>query len=277
MALPFQTAGNALPYLAAPVRRETHGAKLYWVDQGSKRHIAVDVIPSFEETQSSTLTQFPVQDGTTYSDHIIHFPDQLKIEIVQTNDPFEDVDAATGRVIQFPVEDLTLNLPKTAFRPKGLLALSLLGEQAVGAAVEAVAGAFGLGSELGAGAFKVPTDRNPNVRDRINELVLSLRDCRLNGRLLTLDWLGRIWENLALEVVSYKRATGSAKGSISATLTQVTTTTTDTAALPDPSELRLKPATNGGQKPAVKPTASQTTATEDAVQESALHSLTGDI
>lgn len=276
MALPFQTTGNALPYLAAPVRRETHGAKLYWLDGSAKRYIAVDVIPSLEETQSSTLTQFPVQDGTTYSDHIIHFPDQLKIEIVQTNDPFEDTDA-DGRVIQFPEEDLVLNLPSTAFRPKGLLALSLLGEQAVGAAVEAVAGAFGFGSELGVGGFKVATQRNPNVRDRINELVLSLRDCRLNGRLLTLDWLGRIWDNLAIEVVSYKRATGSAKGSISATLTQVTTTTTDTAALPDPSELRLKPATNGGQKPAVKPTSSQTTATEDAVQESALHSFTGDI
>jgi hypothetical protein len=267
MALPFKFEGNPYPYLAAPIRRETHGPKLYWLDGESKRYITVDVIPSLEETQSSTLTQFPVQDGTVYSDHVIHFPDQLKLEIVQTNEPFEDVDA-NGTPVSFPVEDLTLNLPRTNFRPRGLLALSLLGEQAVGAVVGAVAGAFGFGAELGVGGFKVPLAKNPNVRDRINELVQSLESSRLEGRLLTLDWLGRTWANLGIEQLSYRRASGSSKGSISLTLTQVTTTTTDTATLPDPAELRLKPATNGGQKPA---TTLDQKSTEDATQESVLH------
>jgi hypothetical protein len=273
--LPFQSAGNPYPYLAAPVRRETHGAKLYWVDGSTKRYIAVDVIPSLEETQSSTLTQFPVQDGTVISDHIIHFPNQLKLEIIQTNEPFEDMDA-NGRVIQFPVEDLTLNLPKTSFRPRGMLALSLLGENLVGAAAEAVAGAFGFGSELGVGAFKVGVQKNPNVRDRINELVTSLEQCRLGARLLTLDWLGRVWSNLAIETLSYKRATGSSKGAVSLTLTQVTTTTSDVAILPDPSELRLKPEVNGGQRPAKTPGDSEQK-TADDTSESVLHGWTGDL
>lgn len=271
MALPTQLAANPYPYLAAPVRRETHGPKLYWIDGSSKRYVAVDVIPSLEHTQSSTVTQFPVQDGTVYSDHIIHFPDQVKVEIVQTNEPFEDI-GADGKVIQFTEDDLMLNLPKTQFRPKGLLLLSLLGEQVVSTAVSAVVGAFGFGSELGFGGLKTSVAKNPNVRDRINELVSSLEACRLEGRLLNLDWLGRVWENLAIETISYKRSAGTSKGSISVTLTQVNTTTTDTATLPAPSALRLKPEVNGGQQPAKKPTASEEAATDDAGR-SALHHL----
>lgn len=273
--LPIRSTGNPYPYLAAPVRRETHGAKLYWLDGSTKRYITVDVIPSLEETQSSTLTQFPVQDGSVVSDHIIHFPSQLKLEIVQTNEPFEDLDAA-GKVIQFPVEDLALNLPKTGFRPRGFLAASLFAERVVGAATEAVAGAFGFGSELGSGAFKVGVQKNPNVRDRINELVTSLEQCRLGARLLTLDWLGRVWSNLAIENTLYRRSAGSSKGSIGLTLTQVTTTTSDTAILPDPSELRLKPEVNGGQRPGKSPSDSEQKTADDA-SESVLHSWTGDL
>lgn len=254
MVLPVQLAPNPYPYLVEPIRRETHGPRLYWLDGETKRYITVDVVPSLEYTQSSTATEFPVQDGTVYSDHIQHFPDYLKLEIVQTNQPFEDADDA-GKIQQFPVEDLTLNLPKTSFRPTGLLALSLLGEQAVGAVVSAVAGVFGVGAELGMGATKIGVAKNPNVRDRINELIDKLTACRLEGRLLSLDWLGRVWTNLAIENIAYKRTTGTTKGSISLALKQINTTTTDTAALPNPAELRLQPETNGGQKPAKTPSA----------------------
>jgi hypothetical protein len=179
-------------------------------------------------------------------------------------------------MVQFPVEDMGLNLPKTNFRPRGLLALSLFAEQGISTVTNAALGAFGFGSEMGTGGFKVPVAKNPNVRDRINELMTSLESCRLGARLLTLDWLGRVWSNLAIETLNYKRAAGSSKGSFSVTLTQVTTTTTDTATLPDPAELRLKPEANGGQKPAVKPSSGEEAAAEDA-SESVLHSWTGDL
>ncbi len=271
MALPAQLSSNPYPYLASPVRRETHGPKLYWIDGSTKRYIAVDVIPSLEYTQWSTVTQFPVQDGTTYSDHIIHFPDTLALEIVQTNEPFEDI-GSDGKVIQFAEADMTLHLPKTNFRPKGLLLLSLTGEQLVGGAISAVTGALGFGSEMGSGGFKVAVQKNPNVRDRINELVSSLQSCRLEGRLLSLDWLGRVWENLAIESIGYKRSTGSSKGSISIALTQINVTTTDTATLPNPAELRLKPEVNGGQKSTKKPTPVEEEAVNDSGR-SALHHI----
>lgn len=269
-SLPIQLEANPYPYLTAPITRKTHGPRLYWVDGSTKRFITLDVVPSLEYTQSSTATEFPVQDGTVFSDHIMHFPDYLKLEVVQTNEPFEDVDEQ-GNLVEFPVVDMALSLPTTRFSPRGMLALSLLAEGAVGAAISAGINALGLGQETGLGGFKVGVQKNPNFRDRINELIDKLTACRLEGRLLNLDWLGRVWTNLAIETVSYKRAAGSSKGSISLALKQINTTTTDTAVLPDPSELRLKPETTGGQRPATTPTSTEQADADDNGR-SVLHS-----
>lgn len=271
MALPV--APNPLAYLSAPIRRDTHGPRLYWVDEttGQKNHVAVDVVTSLEHTQSSTVTQFPVQDGTTYSDHIIHFPDQLKLEIVQTNEPFEDTDPRTGDVIVFGTTDIELDLPKTSFVPRGLLLLTLLAENAAGAGLNALASVTGLnvpGSS--SGPTKVQVQKPTNFRDRINELIDQLTLVRLRGQLLSLIWLGKFWSGLAIETFNYRRAAGTTKGMVSLTLTQVNVTTTDTAQLTTPSELRLKPETAGGSKQAVKPTSAETKAIEE---ESALHAI----
>lgn len=245
-----------LAYLNGAPNRVTHGAKLYWTDEanGKKTYIAVDCITSFELGQFSTVTQFPVQDGTTYSDHVIHFPDQVKAEIIQTNSPFEDIDPGTGNVIEFTPEDVELTLPKTSFRPKGLLLLSVAAETGARAAL----GAIGLPLPgLSSGALMVDLRKNPNFRDRINELIDSLIDVRLNARLLTMQWLGRMYAGFAIEGLTYKRTSGTTKGFISLVLKQVVTTSTETTQLPRPAELRLKSQVNGGNRPAVKPKSQQ--------------------
>ena len=268
--MPIPLIANPNAYLASPVRRETHGAKLFWLDGETKQYIAVDCIPSFDYTQSSTVTQFPVQDGTVFSDHIIHFPDQLKLEIAQTNEPMEDM-SPDGTWKQFDEVDTPLEVSTTSFRPRGLLLLSLMGEQALGAVISGFSNLVGIGGAGPLGGPMVVALRKPtNVRDRINELLESLRAARLGGRLLTLQWLGQVWSNLALETITYKRTSGSSKGEFSVVVTQVNTTTTDTATLPSPTETRLKAETTGGQKPAAKP---KSEAEEEAVEESLAHAI----
>lgn len=270
--MPLPIGANPLAYMASPANRSTHGARLYWVDDasGKKSHIAVDAIPSLEFTQSSTVTQFPVQDGTVYSDHIIHFPDQLKLEIVQTNDPFEDVDPSDGSVITFGTEDRTIETPATRFFPTGLLFATMLVQGALATGANAIAGLAGFGGFGAGGLTQVSFQKPPNVRDRINEVIDSLTSVRLNGRLLSLDWLGRFWTGLAIETFSYRRTAGTMKGAISLTLTQVNVTTTDTATLAEPAELRLKPAVNGGSRQATTPTSAEKSSIEE---ESALHKI----
>lgn len=268
--LPIPSAPKAYPYLTGPARRETHGPKLYWVDGSTKRYIAVDVIPSLDHSMASSATEFPVQDGTVYSDHIMHFPDFLRVEIVQTNDPFDEIDEK-GQPVQFVEEDVSYAVPKTEFRAKGMLALSLFVERDVEAAASAVMGAFGIGGEKSVGVYQVVAHRNPNPRDRINELVDKLNTCRREGRLVNLDWLGRVWTDLAIENISYRRKAGSSKGTIDLRLKQITTTSTDTTTLPTPAELRLQTETKGGHRPAVKPASAEE---QDAVDQSLLHSMT---
>lgn len=269
-------------HLAGPPRRETHGAKLYWTDVANggatKTYIAVDVIPSFEATMSSTVTQFPVQDGTVFSDHILHFPDQLKLEIAQTNEPFEDMDK-DGKWSQFPYTDATLEMPQTSFRARGLLFLSLVAEGLVGMAVTgaltavglgAQSKALGLGQQTTGGTMQVALQKNPNVRDRVNELLDALNTARLNARLVTLEWLGKVWTNLAIENINYSRKKGSSKGEFSVTVTQVNTTLTATTDLPSPADMRLKSESQGGQKPGVE---TKSKAEQEADEESVLHAI----
>lgn len=272
---------NGQRYLAQPITRATHGPKLYWFDGptttgpdrggntvggATKRYITLDVIPKLDHTESSTVTEFPVQDGTYYADHIIHLPDTLTLEIVQTNEPFEDVDE-DGFVIDFPFDALPLSVPRTNFRPKGLLALSLMGE----AGAAEVLNEIGIGGPTYTrGPDRIALQKPPNPRDRVNELLDALSRARTEGFLLNLDWLGRVWSNLAIENITYTRQAGKMAGYFAVTLKKVHTTSTEVTVLPTPAELRLKPKVNGGQKQPKTPSPAEKKVVEKTM-ESGLH------
>lgn len=221
-------------------------ARLQWKDDSGSGYIQVDVIPQLENTLSSTVTEFPLEDGSIVSDHIIHHPDLLRLEIAQTQTPFIDSDDE-GNEIEFVKASLPLDLPATRFRPKGLLFLTLQAEGALGA----VAGALGFGGNKPAVAIEI--FRPPyEGRDRINELFDKLSDARLRGATMTLDWLGRRWTNYYIEQLTYTRSKGRELGQFSLSMKQVQTVSTATASLPSPAEARLKLGVNGGNRPAKK-------------------------
>src|SRR5687768_2739438 len=119
-------------------------AQLSWLDDASAGFIHVDVIPMLENTLSSTITEFPLEDGAIVGEHIIHHPERLKLEIAQTQIPFEDSND-DGEPLEFVKTSIPLDLPKTRFQPKGLLFLLLKAEGALGDVANAVGGALGLG------------------------------------------------------------------------------------------------------------------------------------
>lgn len=222
-------------------------ARLQWKDESGSGYIQVDVIPQIENTLSSTVTEFPLENGAIVSDHIIHHPDLLRLEIAQTQLPFIDSDDE-GNEIEFIKESIPLELPQTRFRPKGLLFLTLQAEGALGAAAGAIAGALGLGG--GKPALAIEVFRPPyEGRDRINELFDKLSDARLRGATMTLDWLGRRWTNYYIEQLTYTRSKGRELGQFSLSMKQVQTVSTATASLPSPAEARLKLGVNGGNRP----------------------------
>jgi hypothetical protein len=221
-------------------------ARLQWKDDSGSGYITVDVIPQLESTQSSTVTEFPLESGAIVSEHVIHHPDLLRLEIAQTQTPFVDFDDQ-GNEIEFVKATLPLDVPATRFRPKGLLFLSLQAEGALGA----VAGALGFAANKPAVSIEV--FRPPyEGRDRINELFDKLTAARLRSAAMTLDWLGRRWTNYYIEQISYTRSKGRQLGQFSLSMKRVQTVSTATASLASPSEARFKLGANGGNRPAKK-------------------------
>lgn len=242
-----------------PITRKTHGAQLFWED-GGKTYIHVDVIPTIENALLSSITEFPLEDGAPINEHIIHFPEMLQLEIAQTQTPFEDTDG--GKLLEFKKAPVELKIPKTRFKPKGLLFLTLKGENALGAVTGAIGSLLGFEEPKGPSVeVFAPPYKN---KDRINELYDKLADARNNGRQLHLWWLGRTWDGFAIEALIYSRKAGPERGNFGLVLKKIDTVSTKTTSLTSPAEARLAAGLAGGIKPpsqvpaAARPTADST-------------------
>jgi hypothetical protein len=243
-------------------------AQLSWVDDTTAGFIHVDVIPSLEDTLSSTVTEFPVEDGSIISEHIIHHPELLTLQIAQTQLPFTDSNE-DGDELDFVKTSYPLDLPKTRFKPKGALFLMLAAEAGVAAAVGAIGGALGLGGG-GAPSVAIEVFRPPyEGKDRINDLFDKLRAARLRGSEMTLDWLGRSWDGFYIQQITYSRKKGRELGEFGVVLKHVETVSTGTAKLPTPAEARLKAGVHGGNKPGKQ----LTEAEKEAARKAALRSV----
>jgi len=244
-------------------------AELSWVDDTTAGFIAVDVIPSLEDTLSSTVTEFPVEDGSTISEHIIHHPEVLTLQIAQTQVPFTDSNE-DGDELEFVKTSVPLDLPKTRFKPKGALLLMLAAEAGVAAVTGAISGALGLGGGGGAPAVSIEIFRPPyEGKDRINDLFDKLRSARLRGAEMTLDWLGRSWDGFYIQQITYSRKKGKQLGEFGLVLKHVETVSTGTSKLPTPAEARMKPGLKAGNKPGKQ----LTEAEKEAARKASLQSV----
>jgi hypothetical protein len=224
-------------------------AQISWTDDAGTGFIHVDVIPSIENTLSSKVTDFPLEDGSIVGEHIIHYPELIKLEVAQTQIPFEDSNE-DGEPLEFVKTSTPLKLPKTRFKAKGLLLLLLAAEGALGAVTGAITGALGLGGGGGKSELKIERFKPPyENKDRINDLYDKLAGARLRGSAIKLEWLGRRWPNYYIDNIVYTRTKGAQIGRFSISLKQVVTVSTGTAKLPSPAEARLKAGLSGGNRP----------------------------
>lgn len=247
-------------------------AKLTWKDDDGEGFIQVDVIPELNNSLQSTITDFPLEDGSIVSEHIIHHPERLQLQIAQTQSPFEDTDE-DGEPLEFKKTSIPLDLPQTRFQPKGLLLLLISAEGALGAVTGAIGGALGLGGGKTKGpaieVFKPPYEG----KDRINDLYDKLVGARWRRSEMTLEWLGRRWSSFYIEAINYSRKKGPEKGEFTVDLKHVQTVSTATAELPDPAEARLKAGLNGGNRPGSLAAATEAEAAGDSAGQSLLSSL----
>lgn len=60
---------------------------LYYADDGSYRSLQIDATLTQQHSKSVELTKYPVEDGTSVSDHAIRKPDAYRLDGIITNTP----------------------------------------------------------------------------------------------------------------------------------------------------------------------------------------------
>lgn len=93
--------------------------------------LVADMVSEASITDASELTQFPIEDGSLISDHLIRQPRSLSLTLVQTETPISETTgfAMALQVLSYdtrPVTSQTATVPvrQSEFRPAPLLALS---------------------------------------------------------------------------------------------------------------------------------------------------------
>lgn len=204
------------------------------------RVIAVDIVGAFGFQLSAELTEFPIESGSTVSDHKILMPMTGTIEIQQTEVPLDDPQYA-----MMPVELADIKA-RTVVTSPFLLA---------GAAADGlIGGLLGKAAPTPMQVYKTTTPR-----DRGGELIDQLTELQASDETFSVTYRGRTFSNLSLIGVSlsYDRAGVT---NISLEVKEIKTISLTTIALPDPNALAIQPA-----KPSVKAAAATGSAAEEPV------------
>ncbi len=144
-------------------------AFLTWDANGTTVTTAVDLIPNWDDTREAQITDSPIEDGSTITDHHQRMPEKLVVTAVVSQTPLHGGTRAS----------LQRAIPENRFSPGGLFALT----QAAGAVIGAVLDAIGFG-EPDSG-FETFQRDDPN--DLGNDLHDKIIDAFENAYLVDLD------------------------------------------------------------------------------------------
>ncbi len=210
-------------------------------DSGTLHAVPVDIVTGHEDDRSAEVTSFPIEKGSNISDHVIHQPNTLTLEVCQTQTPFPSP-ARPGSLYTAPkgfaTKSVKLDVRKSLFKPGGLLAIT----EAVGGAVSALTNAIGL-TDAASDEVKVSVFTSASPVDRIGELHDKLIEIKQNNRLCKIVFRGKVYPDYIMTRVRWSTAKGEVGlGRFSLTFQTLQTVETATAELPDPTSLRLKPA-----------------------------------
>ena len=240
--------------------------------------LVADLLQESSVSDTSELTQYPIEDGSFISDHVIRQPRTLSLTLVQTETPIEVV-AGFARTLQAlgfevrPEEKQQGKAPirQSEFRPAPLMALSA-GIQSLlfggGPAKEVSWTGLKADGELSAKQLQVHVLAAGAPLARVNEFHEQLLSLFEAATPCIVTVKGKSYVDLVVVGVTRTDAQGQAgKASFSVELKQISTVETKTVQLPPvpkakaPKQLPPKP-------PEVAPPATQTkvTATLQAIR-----------
>jgi hypothetical protein len=210
---------------------------LKWKDDSGKESVLkVDVVMSFREEATATPTTHAIETGGQISDHVHQGPTTIALEIFQTETPIE-LSEADG----WDWKTSTLDVPKSAFKPGGLLAVT----SAVGNAIGKILG--------GDKPTKTITLRAKKEEQRVRDLRDTLIRIKQNAWPITFTFRGQTYPNFLITRLSHTYAANRiGAGEFVLEATSFQTVSTQTATLPDPVDLHLKDGADKGKQPSAK-------------------------
>jgi hypothetical protein len=222
-----------------PASIENQGAKyspgIYWQDDLGKIFvIKADITSDLTDERTAEITDHPIESGAVVSDHVIHKPDTLTLQLLQTQTPIEDGAELSSTKVKLDVRE-------NQFEAGGLLALS----RAVGAAISAIGSLFGFGGSPGVEVYVLTA---ATELDRIVDLHTKLIEAKQKARSIQVSFLGYSWEGMLITNVKYMRSNKDQAGRFTLELRQIRTVSTASTKLPNPQDLIMKPPANSGSQ-----------------------------
>lgn len=152
--------------------------------------LTADVVKQITVSAESEVTNHPIESGSEISDHVIKRPRRVTFEFAQSTMPLSDDETKWEQLPIGPVRD-------SQFKPKGLLALTML----AGQAVSAIGAALGFGG----GPSEVWMLTAKTDEDRIHALHDKLLDVQDNAYFCTFNYQGLYLPQYILTSVQYSR------------------------------------------------------------------------
>jgi hypothetical protein len=153
--------------------------------------LTADIVTDISAEHTSEVTEHPVEDGSTISDHVNAAPPTVAFEFAQSAMSLRDEDLKW--------QQAPINVRESQFQPQGLLMLTM----AAGAAVSALTNAIGLTSAEG--ELKTWTLTAKTNKDRIHEMHDALVAVWTSAKKVTFNYQGLVLSDYISTAVKYQR------------------------------------------------------------------------
>ncbi len=177
------------------------GAFIWWTtDAGEDKTLYFDVCTAEGQELTSTVTEYPVEEGVNVADHVQKDLDKVTLEVFVSQEPIYDINSRGGKVSKIPINVTNYKAP-LAPTPGAVF-------NAVGGAIkDAIGSLLGNKSEIAAQVLQF----NDSF-DAVADTLVILEDIKNSVQLVNVALPSKLYENMCLTHIGVKGDAGTGTG-----------------------------------------------------------------
>jgi len=212
------------------------GAFLWWTtDAGEFKSHYFDVVTNEGQELTSTVTEYPVEDGVNVADHVQRELDKVSLEVFVSQTPIYDLNGSGGKITSIPI-NVTKYKPPLAPTPGAVF-------NAVGGALkDAVGSLLGNKVEYAAQVLTFPEGYEP-----VAETLALLEKLKNDVQLVSIALPSKLYENMCLTHIAVKGDAGTGTSrAFTLDFTELRKVKVQIVNAPIPTEIRAMPMVSKG-------------------------------